>query len=139
MQTLSAVMSRDVRVISPDASLQEAARQMRDGGFGLMPVGENDRMIGTISDRDIAIRAVADGKPAGTKVRDAMSSGVIWAYENASLEEAATKMREHQIRRLPVVNADKRLVGIVALGDFAVESEDIAAVGQALSDISEPA
>ncbi|HTH44278.1 MAG TPA: CBS domain-containing protein [Oxalicibacterium sp.] len=139
MQTLSEVMSRDVHVVSPDDSLQEAARQMRDGGFGMMPVGENDRMIGTISDRDIAIRAIADGKPASTKVREVMSNGVIWAYENASLEEAANKMSEHQIRRLPIVNADKRLVGIVALGDFAVESEDIAVVGQALCDISEPA
>ena len=132
-------MSREVCVISPDASLQEAARQMRDGGFGMMPVGENDRMIGTISDRDIAVRAIADGKPASTKVREVMSNGVIWAYENASLEEAANKMSEHQIRRLPIVNADKRLVGIIALGDFAVESEDIEAVGQALCDISEPA
>jgi CBS domain-containing protein len=139
MQTLSEVMSRDVHVISPDATLQEAAQQMRDGGFGLMPVGENDRMIGTISDRDIAVRAIADGKPATTKVREAMSNGVIWAYENASLEEAASKMCEHQIRRLPVVNADKRLVGIVALGDFAVEGEDIAEVGRTLSEISEPA
>jgi len=139
MQTLSEVMSRDVRVISPEASVQEAAQEMRDGGFGLMPVGENDRMIGTISDRDIAMRAVADGKPPSTKVRDVMSNGVIWAYENASLQEAADKMSEHQIRRLPIVNADKRLVGIVALGDFAVESEDIETVGQALCDISEPA
>jgi CBS domain-containing protein len=139
MQTLSEVMSRDVCVISPEASLQEAAQQMRDGGFGMMPVGENDRMIGTISDRDITIRAVADGRPASTKVRDVMSNGVVWAYENAPLKEAADKMSEHQIRRLPIVNADKRLVGIVALGDFAVESEDIEAVGQALSEISEPA
>lgn len=139
MQTLSEVMSRDVRVISPDASVQEAAQQMRDGGFGMMPVGENDRMIGTISDRDIAMRAVADGKPASTKVRDVMSNGVVWAYESAPLKEAASKMSEHQIRRLPIVNADKRLVGIVALGDFAVESEDIEAVGEALSNISEPA
>ncbi|HWT71086.1 MAG TPA: CBS domain-containing protein [Oxalicibacterium sp.] len=139
MPTLSEVMSRDVRVISPEASVQDAAQQMRDGGFGLMPVGENDRMIGTISDRDIAVRAVADGKAASTKVRDVMSSGVIWAYESASLQEAADKMSEYQIRRLPIVNADKRLVGIVALGDFAVESEDIETVDQALCDISEPA
>jgi CBS domain-containing protein len=139
MQTLSEVMSRDVRVISPEASLQEAASQMRDGDFGLMPVGENDRMIGTISDRDIAVRAVAEGKGCDTKVREVMSQGVIWAYENASLEEAAQKMSQHQVRRLPVVNADKRLVGIVSLGDFAVESEDIETAGQALCDISEPA
>jgi CBS domain-containing protein len=139
MQTLSEVMSRDVQVISPEASVQEAARQMRDGDFGLMPVGENDRMIGTISDRDITVRAVAEGKGAGTKVREVMSQGVVWAYENASLEEAARRMSEHQIRRLPIVNADKRLVGIVSLGDFAVESEDIKTAGKALSDISVPA
>ena len=138
MQKLKDLMSRDVKVISPDMSIREAAKQMRDGDFGMLPVGENDRMIGTISDRDIAIRAVAEGKGADTKVRDVMSEGIAWAYEDDSVEEAVKIMSERQVRRLPVVDRDKRLVGIVALGDFAVESSEIRPASQALSEISKP-
>ena len=137
MQQLKELMSRDVQVISPDMSIQEAAIKMRDGDFGMMPVGEDDRMIGTLSDRDIVIRAVADGLDADTKVRDVMSEGVAWAYEDDSVENAAMIMSEWQVRRLPVVDRDKRLVGIVALGDFAVESSDIQPVAEALSEISQ--
>ena len=138
MQKLKDLMSRDVKVISPDMSIRDAARQMRDGDFGMLPVGENDRMIGTISDRDIAIRAVADGKDTGTKVRDVMSEGIAWAFEDDSVEEAAKIMSKRQVRRLPVVDRDKRLVGIVALGDFAVESSEIRPAAEALSEISKP-
>ena len=138
MQQLKNLMSRDVKVISPDMSIQEAAKEMRDGDFGMLPVGEDDRMIGTISDRDITIRAVAEGKNAGTKVRDVMSEGVAWAYEDDSVEEAANIMSERQVRRLPVVDRNKRLVGIVALGDFAVDSSEIQPAAQALSEISKP-
>ena len=138
MHKLKDVMSRDVKVISPDATIREAARKMLEGDFGMMPVGEDDRMIGAISDRDIAIRGVAEGKAADTKVRDFMSEGITWAYEDDSVEEAAKIMSEHQIRRLPVVNSDKRLVGIVALGDFAVESSEIEPAAEALSEISKP-
>lgn len=138
MQKLKEVMSPDVKVISPDATIREAAQKMSDGDFGMMPVGENDRMIGAISDRDIAIRAVAEGKDASTKVREVMSEGICWAYEDDSVEEAAKIMSERQIRRLPVVNRDKRLVGIVALGDFAVESSEIKPAAEALSEISKP-
>ncbi len=138
MQQLKDLMSRDVKVISPDMTIGEAAGEMRDGDFGMMPVGENDRMIGTISDRDIAIRAVAEGKDSDTKVRDVMSDGIAWAYEDDSVEKAAKIMSERQVRRLPVVDRDKRLVGIVALGDFAVESSEIKPAAQALSEISRP-
>ena len=138
MQQLKDLMSRDVKVIGPDMSIRDAARKMRDGDFGMMPVGENDRMIGTISDRDIAIRAVAEGKDAGTKVRDVMSDGIAWAYEDDSVERAAMIMSEHQVRRLPVVDREKRLVGIVALGDFAVESSEIRPTSLALAEISRP-
>ena len=137
MQQLKDLMSRDVQVINPDMSIKEAAIKMRDGDFGMMPVGEDDRMIGTLSDRDIVIRAVADGLDADTKVRDVMSEGVAWAYEDDTVENAAMIMSEWQVRRLPVVDRDKRLVGIVALGDFAVESSDIQPVAEALSEISQ--
>ena len=138
MQKLKDLMSRDVKIISPDMTIKDAAGQMRDGGFGMMPVGEDDRLIGTISDRDIAIRAVAEGKDTGTKVRDVMSEGVAWAYEDDSVEAAAKIMSERQVRRLPVVDRDMRLVGIVALGDFAVETSEIRPAAQALSEISKP-
>ena len=138
MQRLSEVMTRNVQVISPDATIREAAQQMRGGDFGMLPVGEDDRMIGAISDRDIAIRAIAEGKESTTTVRDVMSEGVVWAYDTDSIEDAARLMSEHQVRRLPVVNSDKRLVGIVALGDFAVDSRDIAPAAEALSEISKP-
>ena len=138
MQQLKELMSRNVKVISPEMTIGDAARKMRDGDFGMLPVGEDDRMIGTISDRDIAIRAVAEGKDAGTKVREVMSEGIAWAYEDDSVEQAAMIMSEHQVRRLPVMNRDKRLVGIVALGDFAVEKSEIRPTSLALSEISRP-
>jgi len=138
MQQLKDVMSRDVKVISPEATMREAAQQMRDGNFGMMPVGENDRMIGAISDRDIAIRGIAEGKGLETKVRDIMSDGIYWSYEDDSVEQAAKLMSEHQVRRLAVVDSDKRLVGIVALGDFAVEAKDLDTAAEALVEISKP-
>ena len=138
MQKIKELMSRDVQVISPEQTIREAAQLMLNGNFGMMPVGENDRLIGSISDRDITIRAVAGGKDSGTKVREIMSEGIYWAYEDDSVTDVAKLMSEHQIRRLPIVNADKRLVGIVALGDFAVDSADIAVAGEALADISQP-
>lgn len=138
MQKISEVMSTEVQTISPLATIEEAAQEMRDGDFGLLPVGEDEQLLGVITDRDIAIRAVAEGKDPGTPVGDVMSEGVIWVDENDSVEDAAQVMSDHQIRRLPVVDADQRLVGIVSLGDFAVEGSDIGAVAEALSDISSP-
>ncbi len=138
MQKLKDLMSRDVKVISPEMSIRDAAMQMREGDFGMLPEGENDRMIGTITDRDIAIRAVAKGMDSNTKVRDVMSDGIAWVFEDESVEDAAKRMSERQVRRLPVVDRNKRLVGIVALGDFAVESSEIRPAAEALSEISKP-
>jgi CBS domain-containing protein len=139
MQKVSEVMTKNVQIISPEATIKEAAQQMRGGDFGMLPVGENDRMIGAISDRDIAIRAIAEGKESSTRVRDVMSEGLVWAFDTDSIEDAAKLMSEHQIRRLPVVDKDKRLVGIVALGDFAIDSSDIVPAAEALAEISRPA
>ena len=138
MQQLNDLMSTDVKVISPEMTIGEAARQMSEGDFGMMPVVESDRMIGTISDRDIAIRGVAAGLGAETKVREVMSNGVAWAYEDDSVEKAASIMSDRQVRRLPVVNREKRLVGIVALGDFAVDSSEMKPTVEALKEISKP-
>lgn len=139
MEKLKDVMTSDVQVIGPDATIRQAAQKMREGDFGMMPVAEKDRMIGAISDRDIAVRGIAAGKGPDTPVRDVMSEGITWAYEDDSVERAAEIMSEHQIRRLPVVSREKRLVGIVALGDFAVESSDLKPAAEALAEISQPA
>jgi CBS domain-containing protein len=138
MLQLKDLMSRDVKVISPEMSIRAAAQKMRDGEFGMLPVGENDRMVGTITDRDIAIRAVAEGKDSATKVGDVMSEGIAWVFEDDTVETAAKIMSQQQVRRLPVVNRDKRLVGIIALGDFAVESSEFMPAAKALSEISKP-
>jgi CBS domain-containing protein len=138
MQQLKDVMSRNVKMVTPETTIREAAQQMRDGDFGMLPVAENDRMVGAISDRDIAVRAVADDKGPETPVRDVMSRGICWVYEDDAVEVAARLMGERQVRRLPVVNRDKRLVGIVSLGDFAVERSEIVPAAEALSEISQP-
>jgi CBS domain-containing protein len=138
MQQLKDLMSTDVKVVSPDMTIGAAARLMSEGDFGMMPVVEADRIIGTISDRDIAIRGVAAGLGAETKVREVMSNGIVWAYEDDSVEKAASIMSDRQVRRLPVVNREKRLVGIVALGDFAVDSSEMQPTAEALKEISKP-
>ena len=137
---LTDVMSRNVHLADPDMSICEAAKMMASHDIGVLPVGENDRLVGVITDRDIAVRAVAGGKdPNGTKIRDIMSSGVCWVYEDASTKEAAQIMSKNQIRRLPVINRDKRLVGMVSIGDFAVESSEIRPAAEALAGVSKGA
>lgn len=138
MKQIKDIMSRDVQVISPDTTVAEAARCMRDGNFGMLPVGENDRMIGAITDRDIAVRGVAEDRDGSCKVRDVMSGGVYWAYEDDPVERAAEIMSQHQIRRLPIVSRDKRLVGIVALADIATRKAERESSAEALQGISEP-
>lgn len=138
MQKVSEVMSTDVQTISPDDTIEEAAQEMRDGDFGLVPVVEDEELVGVVTDRDIAIRAVAEGKDPSTPVSEVMSEGVVWVNEDDSVEDAARIMSEHQIRRLPVVDSEQHIVGIVSLGDFAVDSSEIEPVVEALSDISRP-
>lgn len=136
---LKEVMSREVSLARPDMSVQEACALMREGDFGVLPVGEDDRLVGMVTDRDVAVRCCADGRdPQSTTVREVMTDRVRWAFEDSSVEDAARLMEENQIRRLPVINADKRLVGIVALGDFAVESSEIRPAAEALAAVSLP-
>lgn len=138
MRQLKDLMSRNVKVIGPDMTIADAAREMRDGDFGMMPVGDAEGMIGTISDRDIAIRAVAHGLGGETRVRDVMSKGVSSAQDTDTVAEAVKIMGERQVRRLPVLDQDQRLVGIVALGDLAVKESENKPAAQALSEISKP-
>jgi CBS domain-containing protein len=131
------VMTRDVELVNPDTSLQEAARKMRETDTGFLPVGEHDRLVGTLTDRDITIRAVAEGQdPKSAKVRDAMSDELVYVFEDAEAVEAADLMAQRQIRRLPVLNEDKRLVGVVSLGDLATRTSDDDVVGQTVQDVS---
>ncbi|MBW3597867.1 MAG: CBS domain-containing protein [Planctomycetes bacterium] len=133
------LMTDDVTCVAPETTLQEAARHMRDLDVGSLPVCGNDRLGGMITDRDIAVRAVAEGRDAAkTKVQDVMSSGVVYCFEDDDAHHASELMQEKQIRRLPVLNRDKRLVGIVALADIA-RSTDEKESGETLERISEPA
>jgi CBS domain-containing protein len=117
---ISQVMTRDPDVIDPSASIREAARRMRDENIGALPVGENDRLIGMVTDRDIAMRAVAeDRSPDQTSVREVMSQRILYCFDDEDTKDAAKCMAEHQVRRLPILNRDKRLVGIVSLADIA--------------------
>jgi CBS domain-containing protein len=136
------VMTRKVEVIEPDASIQEAAQKMKSLDVGSLPVCDGERLLGMITDRDIVVRGLAkgDGRQLNQySVQDVMTSKVIYCYEDDDVTEAARMMSDKQIRRLPVLNRDKRLVGIVALGDVAVDSEDTAMSGKALKAISKPA
>jgi CBS domain-containing protein len=113
------IMSRKVELTDPSATIRDVARKMRSGSIGAMPVGENDRLVGMVTDRDIVVRAVAEERlPANTSVREVMSEKVCYCFEDDDIDEAAKIMAEHQVKRLPVLNKDKRLVGIVALSDI---------------------
>ena len=117
---VSEAMTREVRVANPGQSIRDVAKIMAEIDAGAMPVGDNDRLVGMITDRDIAIRAVAQGKGPDTPVRDVMSTEqVLYCYEDEELDHVAKNMSEQQVRRLPVVSRDKRLVGIVSLGNIA--------------------
>jgi CBS domain-containing protein len=117
------VMTPEVEVISPETTLAEAAQKMKSLDVGPLPVGERDRLVGMVTDRDITVRATAAGRdPNTTKVREVMTEQVFYCFEDESIEQAAEIMERAQIRRLMVLNRDKRLVGIVSLGDLAVET-----------------
>ena len=121
---VNSCMSTAVRLASPSESIREAARMMKEIDAGILPVGENDRIIGMISDRDIAVRAVAEGMGPDTTVRDVMSREVLYCYDDEGLDDVARQMRELQVRRMPVLNREKRLVGIISLGDLALTDGD---------------
>jgi CBS domain-containing protein len=133
------IMTREVEVIRPEASVREAAAKMKDLDVGAIPVCDGQRLQGVVTDRDIAVRAVAEGRDsANTKVADIMSKDLAYCFEDDEIDEAATVMEMKQIRRLPILDRDKQLVGIVSLGDLSVRSGDQDLAGEALQEISEP-
>jgi CBS domain-containing protein len=131
------IMTPDVKIASPKDTLQHAAQMMEEIDCGLLPVGEGDHLVGMLSDRDITLRAVARGKaPDRCTVGEVMSADIKYIYDDETLEDASRNMSELQVRRLPVLNRKKRLVGIISLGDLALNAKDNA--GKALKDVSEP-
>jgi CBS domain-containing protein len=131
------IMSPEVELIAPNSTLRDAACMMRAEDIGAIPVGENDRLIGMITDRDIVIRCVAeDRQPSQCLVREAMSKKVCYCFEDDELEAAAHIMADHQVRRLPVLNHNKRLVGVISLADLS--HCDSLMVKSALEGISQP-
>jgi CBS domain-containing protein len=135
---ISERMTRNVELAAPGQSIAEAARLMASLDVGALPVGENDRLVGMITDRDIVVRALAQGHGPDTPIRDVMSSEIRYCYEDQSVEDVARNMGDIQVRRLPVLDRDKRLVGIVSLGDIATSNEDPQRSGEALSNVSRP-
>jgi CBS domain-containing protein len=131
-------MTKDVHIIAPHQTVREAAGRMAEIDAGALPVAENDRLVGMITDRDIAVRGVAQGKGPETPVRDVMSPEVCYCFEDQELDEVAANMADVKIRRLPVVNRDKRLVGIVSLADIALADDPHEAASAALCGVSEP-
>jgi len=130
-------MTTNVRLANPNETVQQAARMMASIDAGVLPVGENDRLVGMITDRDIAIKAVAQGKGPNAKVREVMTTDVKYCFDDQDVEEVTRNMADLQVRRLPVVNHDKRLVGILSLGDIALSREGIG-TAEALRGISQP-
>jgi CBS domain-containing protein len=134
------IMTRDVEVIRPDASVQEAAKKMDELNVGPLPVCDGDRLVGVLTDRDIVVRGAAAGmNPTTTPVRDVMTREVVTCTEHADVDDAARIMEVNQIRRLMILNDDQKLVGIVSLGDLAVQTGDEELAGETLQQISEPA
>jgi CBS domain-containing protein len=136
-------MTPQVEVVRPDASLQEAAEMMMKLDVGPLPVCDGERLVGMLTDRDITVRGTAQGRdPKTTQVQEVMTPDVIYCFEDQDVEDAANLMEEHQIRRLVILNRDKKLVGIVSLGDLALEADeedlDDAEVGEVLEQISQP-
>lgn len=133
---ISEVMTRDVRVVAPDQTIEEAARLMAELDIGALPVAENEKLVGMITDRDIAVRAVANGRGPQTPIAEAMTQDIKYCFDDQTTDEVTRNMADIQVRRLPVVDRNKRLVGILSLGDLA--HADTPDAGLALKGISQP-
>lgn len=132
-------MTEHVVLGTPDMTLCEAAKKMRDGDFGILPIQQNDRLVGMLTDRDIVVRALAVGlDPEVTNVKEVMTPNVLYCFEDQSIEEVAENLGRNQIQRLPVLNRQKRLVGILSLGDLAESIEHPDNIEEALTQIKKP-
>jgi CBS domain-containing protein len=135
---VSEIMSSDVQVVSPEQPIQEAARLMMDGDTGALPVQEGEQLIGMVTDRDITVRATAEGRGPETPVREVMSGKPLFCWDDQDIDEVAVQMSDSKIRRVPVLSREgERLVGIVSIGDLAQSADDDAAE-VAVRGVSEP-
>jgi CBS domain-containing protein len=132
------IMSTAFTIIAPETTLQKAAQLMRDGDFGYLPVGHNDRLDGAVTDRDLVIRGVAEGRPLNAPVSDVLTEEVVYCYEDESVQEAAELMRIRQIRRLVVLNRDRRMVGVLSLGDIARGTGQDKLTGKVENAVAQP-
>lgn len=131
-------MSTDVQVCSPGDTMGDAARMMKKIDAGFLPVGENDRLVGMVTDRDLAVRGIAEDRGPNTPVRDIMSAEVLYCYDDESLDHVASQMGAQQVRRLPVLSRNKRLVGVISLGDISQAGENGSRAAAALAGVTEP-
>lgn len=130
------VMTKEVTWIAPDTTVEDAAKMMRDRDIGVLPIGAQEKLVGVITDRDIVVRCIAEGRaPGSTAVRSTMSDKVLYCFDDSEAKDTASNMAQNQVRRMPVVDADKRLVGIVSLGDVAVHASPQVG-GEALAAIA---
>jgi len=134
---VSEVMTRNVQTVRPDQRVQDAASFMLNADAGSIPVTQDDRLIGMITDRDIAVRGIAKGYGPDTPVRELMTDDLVIVHIDDSIEDAASKMSDAQVRRLPVVDEQERLCGIVSLGDLSREADNDCAT-EALEGVSQP-
>jgi CBS domain-containing protein len=132
---ISEYMTRYVRLANPQQTIRDAAQVMAELDAGAVPVGEDDRLVGMITDRDIAIRAVATGRPPETPISEVMTEEVDYCFEDDDVRDVLRNMGEIQVRRLLVLDRDKRLVGIVSVGDIAVRRPDL--IGNTIAEISD--
>lgn len=137
MKKISEVMTSDVRLAKPGQTIRDAAGMMAEGDVGSLPVGENDRLIGMLTDRDIVLRAVARGRDTETLVRDVMTSKIQYCFEDDEVDQVAKNMADLGVRRLPVLNREKRLVGIVALSNVA-QAGDAKSTKALLKGVAKP-
>ena len=121
------IMTRDVQLLAPHQTMRDAARRMRDDNIGSLPVADGDRLVGYVTDRDLVVRGLAEGFTGDTQIHDVMTDQVLYCFEDEDVEEVAVNMADNQVRRLPVLSREKRLVGIVALGDLATKGEEASA------------
>jgi|TARA_B100000614_G_scaffold261985_1_gene293546 CBS domain-containing protein len=132
---VSEAMTNDVRIADPDETIEQAARTLAEIDAGALPVGEDDRLVGMITDRDIAIRAIAEGKGPETKVREVMTPDIRYCFDDQEIDEVQKNMGDNRVRRMAVLNHDKRLVGILSFADIALSG---ARADQALKGASQP-
>ncbi|HEY6084978.1 MAG TPA: CBS domain-containing protein [Nitrospira sp.] len=139
MQQIKDIMTPQAEVISPDATAEDAAAIMKNLDIGVLPVCDEAGLVGVLTDRDLVVRVLAAKRdPKATLVGEAMTPSVVYCFEDEDIDHAASLLAEQQVRRLPVLDRERKLVGVISLGDIAIRGQDKGLSGQVLKDISQP-